>query len=429
MVSGKDWEKLMSGKQDDTLHIDIFIRNDAKKWASYPTIANPISGDEIEEYIVYRQLPPTNILWNEMGIFQYSLHSLKSTPIMTNKVSNNNCMNCHTFSAYSPDRFMFHMRAQYGGTLIKYGKEIRFIDTKIEEIGSAGAYPSWHPSGRFIAYSVNSISQSFHSQRGMVAYVHDQYSDIVLYDLEENTITRPAALASGALENLPSWSPDGKKLFFISAPAITDSLYFRDLKYNLLSIEFDETTKKFGKIDTVLNANKLNKSVSFPRVAADNQTLAFCLLDYGYFSIYNKESDIYTCNIKSGEPVKISGSSEDVESYPSWSKNGRWLMFVSKKEDAYLSKVYFCHVNEQGETGKPFLAPQKNPDFYKNYLLNYNRPEFASARMKLNPGEIIRVARKGAEKAIFDEENSVSISSGATSPANENPEEMYSQDR
>jgi Tol biopolymer transport system component len=321
------------------------------------------------------------------------------------------------------------MRAKYGGTVIKYDNELKFIDTSSDHIGSAGAYPSWHPSGKFIAFSVNRINQDFHSSKEKIAYVQDKYSDIVLYDVENNVITRPGALATGARENLPTWSPDGKQLYFISAPKSTDSTNYENLRYSLLRIGFDPATKSFGKIDTILDAERLHKSISFPRVAPDNNTICFCLLDYGYFSIYNPESDIYTYRLDSKKMEQTEANSPDVESYPSWSQNGRWLMFVSKREDGILSKVYFCHTDEQGKTTKPFVAPQRDPDFYSSYLLNFNRPEFASARIDLNPRKVLMAAREEPLKTLFDEANSVTITTGATTLTMEQPEGIYQSDR
>ncbi len=429
IIPHRKWEQLIAENRGDTLFIDLFRKDEQNIWHKYQTIANAISGDPIDEMVVYRKIPPANVLWNEMGIFQHSLETLDTDPISVNSFTDYNCMNCHSFSAFNPDRFLLHMRAKYGGTVIKYDDELKIIDTKSDHMGSAGAYPSWHPSGKFIAFSVNRINQDFHSSKDKVAYVGDKYSDIVLYDVENNIITRPEELATGARENLPTWSPDGKRLYFICAPKATDNSFYQDLKYSLCCIEFDAETKSFGKLDTILDAEKINKSISFPRVAADNNTLSFCLLDYGYFSIYNKESDIYTYRLDSGRLEQIAGNSDDVDSYPSWSQNGRWLMFVSKREDSFLSKIYFCHVDEEGKTSKAFVAPQRDPNFYENYLLNFNRPEFASARIKLNPRKIWKVARKDALKVGFDEANSVTITTGATSLQREEPEGMYKADR
>ncbi|MCF8378042.1 MAG: hypothetical protein K9H49_00605 [Bacteroidales bacterium] len=429
IIPQNKWRNLVNDSRDDTLIIDLFRKDKHKIWYKYPQIRNAVSHDNIDEYIVYRKLPPANILWSEMGIYQQSLLTLTTKPILTNTITDKNCINCHSFSSNDPNRMMFHMRAKNGGTLISYDNTTKLINTNSEHIGSAGAYPSWHPSGKFIAFSVNRIAQDFHSHIEMTALVYDKFSDIVLYDIENNTITRPRELATGALENMPSWSPDGRKLYYISAPELNDSSIYSELKYSLYSIEFDPETKSFGKTDTILEAGKINKSISFPRMAADNNTLSMCLLDYGYFSIYNKESDIYTYTLDSKKLNEIKGNSNEVESYPSWSQNGKWLMFVSKREDGVLSKIYFSHLNEDGSTSKAFLAPQKDPRFYDDYLLNFNRPEFAITKVELNPRKLLKIVKSEAQNVDFDLNNSVSISTGPTKQTKEHPEGFYEQDK
>ena len=137
-------------------------------------------------------------------------------------------------------------------------------------------------------------------------------------------------------------------------------------------------------------------------------------LDYGYFSINNPESDVYFYNKKTGEITVPGINSDFTESYPSWSRNGSWLMFVSKREDGIFSQVWFSHIDENGIAAKPFVMPQKNPDFYKDYLYNFNRPEFISGKVNWNPRKLFAIARKGAESSSFNEDASVSITSGAT---------------
>ena len=120
-----------------------------------------------------------------MGIYQRSLENFEEVPIMVNTITDKNCMNCHTFNAGDPKQFMFHMRGPIGGTVVADNENIQFVDTKTDETRSAGAYASWHPNGELIAFSVNRISQSFHSRIGKLSHVVDKYSDIVLYDVKE----------------------------------------------------------------------------------------------------------------------------------------------------------------------------------------------------------------------------------------------------
>jgi hypothetical protein len=103
-------------------------------------------------------------------------------------------------------------------------------------------------------------------------------------------------------------------------------------------------------------------------------------------------------------------------------------MFVSKRDDGVLSQVWFSHIDHEGIAGKPFVLPQKNPEFYKDYMYNYNRPEFISGKVGLNPRKVFSIANKGAEASTFNGAESVSLSTGATLPASKKDDQFYRHD-
>jgi hypothetical protein len=103
-------------------------------------------------------------------------------------------------------------------------------------------------------------------------------------------------------------------------------------------------------------------------------------------------------------------------------------MFVSKRDDGILSQVWFSHIDQKGNAGKPFVLPQKDPEFYKEYMYNYNRPEFISGKVSLNPRKVFSIARNKAKASSFNEAESVSLSTGATIPAREQEDEFYHHD-
>jgi len=413
----KDWKKLLKKDRGGVLTLSIYRKSKGKKWEVLSRVENRISEEDIDPYIAFRKIPPANIVWGELGIYQRSLETFQETPIMVNTVTDKNCMNCHTFNAGNPDQMLFHMRGPYGGTMITDGDDISFVDTKSDHTRGSGAYASWHPNGELIAFSVNSISQSFHSKIGKICYIVDKFSDIVLFDIKANSITRPAELASDKLENLPSWSNDGQSLYYILADKSYDSLPYESRVYNLMKINFDIESRKFGQSDTLINTRDFGKSISFPRESPSGEFISFIGLDYGYFSIQNQEADVYLFNKETGEITLPGINSELTESYPSWSQNGSWLMFVSKRDDGHFSEVWFSHIDKSGIAGKPFVMPQKDPNFYKDYLYNYNRPEFISGKGNWNPRKLLAIAKGGAESSSFNGAESVSVTSGATSMA------------
>lgn len=158
------------------------------------SVSYPGSEDPIDPYIAYRLIDPGYQLWNEMGIYQRELSSFDQEPILENRLTDNNCMNCHSFCMQDPDKMLFHVRAKYGCTVFVDGDRIETLDTKTDRTISALVYPSWHPSGKFVAFSINNTTQDTHPVHRTEVY--DKASDVVVYDVEKQEIITTQALFS-----------------------------------------------------------------------------------------------------------------------------------------------------------------------------------------------------------------------------------------
>ena len=239
----------------------------------------------------------------------------------------------------------------FPGTILVDGDKIEKLNTKTKETISALVYPSWHPSGKYVAFSVNTTKQAFHLNDRNRVEVYDEASDVVVYDVEKHEIVTASNIFSkDAFETFPTFSPDGKTLYFCTAEARPIPQEYSEVKYNLCSVSFDPVTRAFGaQVDTLYNAKSGGMSASFPRVSPDGRYLLYTLSGYGNFSIWHKDADLYMADLQTGtsRPL-VEVNSDDVESYHSWSSNSRWFVFSSRRIDGLYTRPYIAYVDEDG---------------------------------------------------------------------------------
>jgi dipeptidyl aminopeptidase/acylaminoacyl peptidase len=186
------------------------------------------------------------------------------------------------------------------------------------------------------------------------------------------------------LETFPAWSPDGRFLYYCSAKTLPPG-EFKKFKYDLLRIAFNPETNQFGKVDTIVSSARTGMSVSLPRISPDGKYVLFSMSSYGTFLLWHEDSDLYLMNLETGKITKPDINSNLPESYHSWSSSGRWIVFSSKRSDGFTTQPYFTYFDAKGQAHKPFVLPQRNPEFYKTFLRSYNVPELVTSKVKLSP--------------------------------------------
>ena len=392
-IPANDWRKMLEGSKGDSLKVTVSVKQH-DRWKQYAPFWLHISETPIDYGLVYRLIAPGYEVYSKMGIYQRNLSSFEQTPIVENTLIPGSCVNCHSFRQSDPKYMNLHIRGKKGGTILMTDGKVELLNTKTEKTMSNFIYPYWHPSGNFIAYSVNNIHQVFHEMKDKRVEVVDGASDVVVYDIRKNQVVSSSKLMSDSVfETFPSFSPDGKSLYFCSAASKKMPAEFNKVKYNLCRISFNPENGSFGdRIDTLFNASALSKSVSFPRPSPDGRFIMFTLIDYGNFSIWHKEADLYLLDLKTGLTRCIDeANSDDTESYHSWSTNSRWFVFSSRRIDGLYTRPFIAHIDEDGSVDKPFLLPQANTDFYQNLMESFNIPEFVTGKVELNPNEVERL--------------------------------------
>lgn len=131
--------------------------------------------------------------------------------------------------------------------------------------------------------------------------------------------------------------------------------------------------------------------MTVPRPSGDGRWLVATLSDYGNFKIWHKDADLWICDLSAGEwrPMTAANSS-DVDSYHSWSKNSRWMVFSSRRDDGLYTRPYFTHVNGDGRCTKAFMLPQEHPKkFYTDQENSYNIPELVDGKVKFDTRDMV----------------------------------------
>lgn len=388
------WSEMLQGA--DSICARVLVR-DGKTVRSFAPFTIHVSPDSIDGYLAYRLIEPAYETWNGMGLYQRELSSFEQTAIVTNASTGGNCMNCHSFADRNPGKMVFHMREKNGGTYIIDGDTVQKFNTKTDNTISAVVYPQWSADGRFIAFSNNDIFQVFHSSNRNRIEVYDAKSDVVVYDVQANELVScPVLMQEDVLETYPTFSPDGRTIYFCSSPRQEVPEGYRGIRYSICSIAFDPQTRSFGeKVDTLYNAFRTGRNAVFPRVSPDGRYLMFTESDYGCFSIWHKESELCWIDLETGKMRVLEElNSPDVDSYHSWSSNGRWVVFSSRRIDGLYTRPYIAHVSGDGKISKPFILPQRKPSFYHDFMKSYNIPEFVTGRVAVSEAEISECARK-----------------------------------
>jgi hypothetical protein len=406
------WRGLLEANAGRELKVDIYVKR-AAAWTHFDTLRLTVAADAIDPYVVYRYIPPIYDKWGQISIRQRSLTGFEERILFDNerstdasgRTAGSACVNCHTFLGHRTGRMLLHSRPSRSGQipamiLVENGRA-RKVDTRVGGSGAA-SYPAWHPDGKLIAFSRNSLLQIFHTAGEEVREVIDRDSDLGLYDVVTGrSYTVPQISRPDRLESWPAWSPDGRYLYFSSARQLSTDRKnpppdWQTIRYDLDRVAFDARTGKWGGPETVVAAEQLGRSVSEPQISPDGKFLMFTGHDHGSFPIFQPSADLYLVNLAEITSLPAAARRLDeinsgrADSYHSWSSNSRWVIFSSKREDGTFTRLYIAHADGAGRFSKPFVLPQEDPEFYRQCLMVFNRPEFISEPVKVTAAELTR---------------------------------------
>ncbi|HUU42302.1 MAG TPA: tetratricopeptide repeat protein [Planctomycetota bacterium] len=302
------------------------------------------------------------------------------------------CANCHTFSADGRTLAMDMdgPDGDKGAHVIKTVSRRMVIETgdvftwnSFTGKGggqSFGLLPQISPDGRHAVATVHELMfvqnymqwqflQTFYPTRGILA----------IYTRETGEIRAlPGADDERYVQSNATWRPDGKELVFIRAEArdaygegpranFANDPNETQIRYDLYRIPFNEG--KGGTPEPVKGASNNEWSHSFPRFSPDGKWIVFVRCKNGL--LMRPDGKLCIIPAEGGEAREMRCNTPRMNSYHSFSPNGRWMVFSSKWPTPY-TQMYLTHIDVDGRDTPPVLVPNSTA---ANRAVNL--PEFA----------------------------------------------------
>ena len=418
-VDTTEWRALLKENASGELKVTVYTMEGEQWFRHAPhtiTVAEPI-----DPYLSYRLIEPGYELYRQLGIYQRCLENFTQKPIYENnrlyEEENNHCINCHNYKNYSTQDMLFHVRANHGGTIVIQNGKAKKVQIKDSTIITAGVYPSWHPTKDLVAFSTNKTGQTFHLYHPEKIEVMDEASDLLLYNPGKNEV-KHILRTRNDMETFPNWSPDGKTLYYcnceldkvLNLETMPDSMIAREIalrynliKYSLKKVDFDPQTQTFGEPQMVVDAPAKGKSITLPRVSPDGRYVLYTEGDYGQFHIWHKSSDLWVKDLQADTCYALKpANSKDVDSYHTWSSNGRWIVFSSRRDDGNYTRPYIAYFDKNGKARKAFMLPHEDPEYTLLLLRSYNVPELTTDAVTIPASDLRECIYDGdGEKAKY----------------------------
>jgi Flp pilus assembly protein TadD len=430
------WAKIKSGSLDSPATIVITgFRQDSSVAVSTAQATIMTSHDPVGAPIFYRDVPLMTMSNTVKGSIQplpptaiplikWRLRNVaepKSRVVMENVYT---CANCHSFSSDGKtlgidvdgpknDKGLYALVPVQKKMVIRNQNVIRWssFQENLDKPSAAPAVKRWgfmsqvSPNGRYVVTSIGppgggnehqkqnpefapglldrlfsitynniAFTQVFYPLRGILAW----------YDSQEQKLRPlPGADDPHFVQTSAFWSPDGKYLVFSRALArdpypdgAESPMYANDprepqIRYDLYRIPFNGG--KGGKAEPVEGASRNGMSNNFPKVSPDGRWIVFVQNHSGL--LMRPDSKLYIVPFNGGQPRLMNCNTSRMNSWHSFSPNGRWLAFSSKARSPF-TQLMLTHIDENGNDSPAILVENTTAS---NRAVNI--PEFVNIPM------------------------------------------------
>jgi tetratricopeptide (TPR) repeat protein len=382
--SDADWAEIKRRSTEHDAAVAIVGVGRQAEAISAATVRIRTSKDPVGDSIFYREVPlpfidavrdPSRIRWR-FG----TVDSQDRPPIVLENLPV--CGNCHSFSR---DGTVLGLDVDYGNdkgayAVLPVSKEMVLDDQKIitwsdyrrgDGEATFGLLSQVSPNGRYVISTVKdravfvatpeiAFSQLFFPIKGI----------LVVYDRETGSFKElQGADDPTYVQSNPTWSPDGKYVVFARAKAYQkasianarsvlldekDVPEFVDrtepFKYDLYRVPFNDG--KGGAAEPIEGASSNGMSNYFAKFSPDGKWIVFCKARD--FMLLMPDSELFIIPAEGGEARRLRANTPLMNSWHSFSSNGRWLVFSSKANTPY-TQLFLTHIDEQGNSTPPVV--------------------------------------------------------------------------
>jgi tetratricopeptide (TPR) repeat protein len=382
--SEEDWAEIKRRTEARDAEVAIVGVGPGAEAASSATVRIRTSTDPVGDSIFYREVPlpfitavqdPSRIRWRFGAI-----DSQTAPPIVLENLPV--CGNCHSFSGNGS---VLGLDVDYGNdkggyAILPVSKQMVMNDEKIitwsdykKDDGELtfGLLSQVSPDGRYVISTVKDravfvampdiwFSQLFFPIKGV----------LVVYDTETGTYRPlPGADDPEYVQSNPTWSPDGKSIVFARAKAyrggaIEDAQTIlldekdvpefvvekKPFRFDLYRVPFNEG--RGGTPEPIEGASHNGMSNYFAKFSPDGKWIVFCKA--ASYMLLMPDSELYIVPAEGGEARRLRANTPLMNSWHSWSSNGRWLVFSSKANTPY-TQLFLTHIDADGLSTPPVV--------------------------------------------------------------------------
>jgi tetratricopeptide (TPR) repeat protein len=448
------WENMLrhSVQRPATVTITGFGDATLSQAISQGQVKIQTSNDPVGAPIFFRDVPLISVPTGERGVIMpiptqavpyiaWRLRYVNETKSRLMMQGLPTCINCHSFSRDGKtlgldvdgpgnDKGLYGIVPVKAETSIRNENVIRWSSFAEEKASKRFGFMSQiSPDGQYVVTSIENPGS--HIKNFDSRFYNGFYRD---YGFGQVFFPTKGVLAwyskaTGKLKVLPGaddpnfvqasafWSPDGKYLVFSRAPAkepyhdgqpvakVANSPDETQIQYDLYRIPFNEG--RGGTAQRIEGASQNGMSNDFPKVSPDGRWIVFVQNRNGL--LMRPDSQLYIVPSKGGKARRLDCNLLVMNSWHTFSPNGRWLAFSSKGRSLY-TQLFLTHIDENGNDSPAILVENATaanrgvniPEFVNipaDGLVKMDAPATEFYRLSDEAGELARKGDYGSAAA------------------------------